>query len=333
MHTTLHERRPTKDTPNKIQIVAKKLQQTLLIPVEKLSLSDTEKSVLSTITLGYRENMSREVRRQFSMTGVAHILAVSGFHVAIVCGFLSFLLSFLSVNNIGRWICYILTILLLWLFAALSGLAASAVRSAIMLTLYLTGRQLRRKTDGYNTLAASAFCMLVYDPFYLFDIGFQLSYLAVYSILYLQPKLKKVIDVRNPVLAKPWDWITVTIAAQTGVSFLCLYYFGQFSLVFLLTNLPLTFIATLLIPLTLLWLILPAWFPWMEWLQQGIEILTRSMMWIVDSFSSMSGSTISFRFTFEVLILSYLFLVLLLLYHNKYHNRPLLDKKIVHLEP
>lgn len=98
-----------------------------------------------------------------------------------------------------------------------------------MLSLYLTGRALRRVTDGYNTLAAAAFCMLAYNPYYLFDVGFQLSYLAVFFILFLVPRFKEWIVVRNPLLAMPWEWITVSIAAQIGTALLCFYYFGQFS--------------------------------------------------------------------------------------------------------
>ncbi|WP_286084125.1 ComEC/Rec2 family competence protein, partial [Parabacteroides goldsteinii] len=191
-------------------------QERLLEPFERLNLSKEEKSVLATITLGYRKEMDREVRRRFSVTGVAHLLAVSGFHVAVVCGFLSLLFSFLLKNSFYSWLRYLLTLCLLWSFVVITGLAASAVRAGLMLTLYLTGRVLRRMTDGYNTLAAAAFCMLVFNPLYLFDIGFQLSYLAVLSILYLQPRLQNLIVVRNPVIAIPWGWITVTLAAQAG---------------------------------------------------------------------------------------------------------------------
>lgn len=226
---------------------AREEQQRLLEPIEKLNLTDEEKSVLATITVGYRQAMSREVRNRFSVTGVAHILAVSGFHVAIVCGFLSFLFSFLSRNGCCRWIRYISLLVLLWGFVAITGLAASSVRAALMLTMYLTGGVLDRRAERYNILAASAFCMLVYEPLYLFDIGFQLSYLAVLSILYFQPRLQALIKVHNPFLRTPWGWVTVTLSAQAGTTFLCLYYFGQFSTVFLLTNLPLTFLATLLI--------------------------------------------------------------------------------------
>lgn len=293
---------------------AKDRQSQLLSSLDSLQLSDQEKSVLATITIGYRKSMDREVRKRFSVAGVAHILAVSGFHVGVVCGFVSFILSFLPRSLLSKWIKYLFTILLLWLFVVVTGLSASAVRAALMLTIYLTGYLLRRNTDKYNILAASAFCMLVYEPLYLFDIGFQLSYTAVFSILYLQPRLKRTIEVRNPLLAYPWDCITVTVAAQVGTTFLCLYYFGQFSLVFLLANLPLTFLALLLIPAGIIWMLLPAGFPGYGYLQLAVEYLTGSMLWLVDLFSRISFSSLAFSFSFPLLLASYGVLFLSLLY-------------------
>lgn len=299
---------------SRLELLACSGQQYLLKSFDTLRLTETEKSVLATITLGYRKTMDRDTRKRFSITGVAHLLAVSGFHVAIVCGFLSFFLSFLLRTQWGRWGKFLLTIVLLWSFAYITGLAASAVRAAVMLTLYLTGKVLRRTTDGYNTLAASAFCMLVYNPFYLFDIGFQLSYTAVLFILYLQPRLKKLIDVRNPILAIPWDWITVTVAAQIGTTCLCLYYFRQFSMVFLFTNLPLTFLATFLIPAGLIWILLPAGFPGYDWIQAFVEVLTRSMLKIVNVFSQVPGAVYTFRFNLFTTCMGYGILLFSLLY-------------------
>ncbi|MDH6304709.1 competence protein ComEC [Parabacteroides sp. PF5-5] len=315
--TAYHAGRLEASSVSVLQEKAYRLQQRAIRPLEHLSLSDAEKSVLATISLGAREKMPKEVRKQFSVTGVVHILAVSGFHVAIVCSFISWILVFLSGSRVGRWTKYLLTLALLWTFVLVSGLAASSVRAGIMLSLYLSGRQLYRTTDSYNTLAASAFCMLVYNPLYLFDVGFQLSYTAVWFILYLQPRLNKVLQVRNPLLAAPWSWLTVTLAAQIGVTFLCLYYFGYFSLVFIFTNLPLTLIATLLIPLTLLWMLLPAGLPGIELLQSGIEYLTRGMMWVVEAFSR-EGSSLSFRFTLGMLLLSYPALLSYLLYRTRH---------------
>lgn len=284
---------------------AGKGQERLLESFERLHLPEEEKSVLATLTLGYRKEMKRDVRERFSATGVAHLLAVSGFHVAIVCGFLSLLFSLLPKNSFYRWIRYLLTLCLLWSFVIITGLAASAVRAGLMLSLYLTGRVLRQTTDGYNTLAASAFCMLVFNPLYLFDVGFQLSYLAVLSILYLQPRLQNLIVVRNPVIAIPWGWITVTLAAQAGTTLLCLYYFRRVSLVFLFTNLPLTFIATLLIPAGICWVLLPASVPGYDLLQLSVEKLTHAMLCIVDAFSRVTEATFNARINLLLTVLGY----------------------------
>jgi competence protein ComEC len=115
--------------------------------------------------------------------------------------------------------------------------------------------------------------------------------------------------------------MTLTLAAQTGVTFLCLYYFGNFSTVFLFTNLPLALIATLLIPTSLLWLLLPAGFPFHEFLQGVIEVLVRSMMWIVDAFSRIPGSSLSFRFDGLTMWLCYGALLLLMLYNEQRRPR------------
>lgn len=286
----------------------------LLKPFDRLNLSKEEKSVLATITLGYRKDMSRDVRKRFSLTGVAHLLAVSGFHVAVVCGFLSLLFSFLPKSPFYRWLKYLLTLCLLWCFVVITGLAPSAVRAGLMLTLYLSGRVLRRTTDGYNTLAAAAFCMLAFNPLYLFDVGFQLSYLAVLSILFLQPRLQDLIMVRNPIVAIPWGWITVTLAAQAGTTLLCLYYFGQFSLVFLCTNLPLTFLATFLIPAGLIWILLPAGIPGYGLLQLFVEKMTHTLFWIVDSFSRVTQVAFYTRIGLLVTVLGYGSILCFLLY-------------------
>ena len=299
---------------------AREEQQRLLEPIAKLNLTDEEKSVLATITVGYRQAMSREVRNRFSATGVAHILAVSGFHVAIVCGFLSFLFSFLPRNGCCRWIRYISLLVLLWGFAAITGLAVSSVRAALMLTMYLTGGVLDRRAERYNILAASAFCMLVYEPLYFF----QLSYLAVLSILYFQPRLQALIKVHNPFLRTPWGWVTVTLSAQAGTTFLCLYYFGQFSTVFLLTNLPLTFLATLLIPASLVYMFLPEWIPGYGWLQVGVEWLAHDLLWVVDAFSQVPGAVFSFRFDFPAMLVAYGMLLSILLYGHTGRSRYLL---------
>lgn len=292
----------------------------LLQKYTRLNLSEQEQAVLSALTFGYTAGMSKDQKQRFSITGVSHILSVSGFHVAIVCGFISLLLSFLPEQKIVRYVRYLITNGLLWGFTAMTGFSTPAVRAALMITFYLTGQLFRRTTDGYNTMAASAFFMLVYNPFYLFDIGFELSYLAVFSILYLQPRFNKILTIRNPLFALLWGWITVTLAAQIGTTPLCMYSFGLFSTVFLFTNLPLTIIATFLIPVALVWVFLPPWIPGYTLLQQLTELLTHWLLVIVDKFSTLPAATFTFSFDWPEMLFCYGAGIFLLIYRR--NKRP-----------
>ncbi|MDR0349301.1 MAG: ComEC/Rec2 family competence protein [Tannerella sp.] len=296
---------------------ARRLQEYMVGKLDGLRLQNNEKSMLATLTVNYRKALSWELRNQFSATGVAHLLSVSGFHVGIVAAFLSSLFSILPKSSVFRWIRFVLLLLFVWAFAYIAGLSAPSVRAALMLTIYLTGKQLQLRPDRYNTLAAAAFCMLVYNPFYLFDVGFQLSFIAVFFILYLQPRFYRLIEVRNPLIATPWGVLTVTVAAQIGTVFLCSYYFGEVSTVFLFTNLTLSLVATVLIPLVLFYMLMPVGIPGSEWLQAVIEFLTKVMMQVVTRFSQLPGATLSIRFDFVTLICSYLILGFILYYFHE----------------
>jgi competence protein ComEC len=290
--------------PCVIMAIAEQSQQRLVEKIDRLSLTDGEKSVLAALTVGYKKALPREVRKRFAVSGVAHILSVSGFHVAVAYSFVSLLLGLLFPRRfplrILRWA---VTVGAVWVFVAVSGMAAASIRAGCMLTVYLTGKYLvRRRTDSYNTLAATAFFMLACHPAYLFDIGFQLSFIAVFSILYLQPPLRDLIDVKNPLLAKPWGWVTVSIAAQVGTAFLCAYYFGYFSLTFLFTNVPVILFASLLIPAALVWLLLPVGD---GMLQRVVEELTHYLVYTADLFGTLSWAAYPFRFTLVGVIAAY----------------------------
>ena len=299
---------------------AMEIQSRMVAKLDVLRLPEADKTILATLTVNYRKAMTWELRSQFSVTGVSHLLAVSGFHVGIVCAFVNILLSVFPGKRVAaRWIKYIMTMLCVWTFTFVSGLATAAVRAAVMLTIYMTGSGVfGRKADSYNTLAGAAFCMLVYNPFYLFDIGFQLSFVAVFFILYLQPRISSLLEIRNPLIAYPWNVLTVTVSAQVGVVFLCCFYFGQTSLVFLFTNLALSLLANVLIPATLIWMIAPIGIPGISMLQMVIENVTRWFMWIVDSFAAIPGATMSLRFDFFTLVFSYLGLAFILMYFRSH---------------
>jgi competence protein ComEC len=304
-----------RNTPFLIRL-ARQIQSSMVEKIGLMDIPDAHKSVLASLSVNYKATMDWATRSQFSVAGVAHVLAVSGFHVAVVYWCIRKALFFLP-EKIVFWkaLKYCIIILYVWGYALISGLGSPSVRAALMITVFLIGKILRRSPDKYNSLFAAAFIMLVYNPLDILSISFQLSFTAVFFIMYLQPKLEDLISVKNPLISVPWDIITCSIAAQTGVMFLCCYYFGYISTLFIFANLFVCFMAEILIPCTLLWLLLPLSTPYLsDILQYIIATTTRWMMWIVDGFSSIPGAAFKIRIDIFTLLASYLWLALTLLW-------------------
>jgi competence protein ComEC len=277
--------------------------------LEKLSLPKESETILSAITLGNSTLLTSDLRSKFSTIGCAHLLAVSGFHVTIITGALFLLLGCIPFIGGNHTLIRVLMLLLIWVFALLTGLSPATVRASTMVTLYIVGKLLYEQKDTYNILVAAAFLMLFYQPLYLFDLGFQLSFLALLAILYLQPKIGQWIQVRNPIISTPWSCLTLSLTAQVGTAPLCLYAFGAFPLLFLFTNLPLTIFATVLIPITLGWLIVEPLFPWLgHVIASVIQIVSSWMLYIIESFSSIPGASFQCSFNLKETFASYLFI-------------------------
>ncbi len=221
-------------------------REKLLSVYRNLNLNEDELALLSAITLGYKDDLSVELKTRFSATGASHILAVSGLHVGIIYLITSFLLFPLGGNKFWQRISkQCILIICLWVFAFITGLSPSVVRAVTMFSLVAVSVALNRRSSILNTVCVAAFGMLLYNPYYLFDVGFQLSYSAVIAIVSLQPILNKIITVENRILKPLWGLITVSIAAQIGTFPITIYYFHQFPNYFILTNLlviPLTYI-------------------------------------------------------------------------------------------
>lgn len=290
----------------------KVLQLNLVKTFDSLDLQKWEREILSTITFGFRENLDSTVRHRFSLAGAAHILAVSGFHVGVVYSFFRICLSIIPTRKTELiFFKNLCLLLLIWTFVSLTGLAASAVRAAFMLSLYIIGKTLRRKTDSYNTWCAAAFCMLVYNPFYLFDLGFELSFLAVLSILFFFPRINSVFKLKNPLIRIPWSWFSISIAAQIGTLPLCLYYWGEVSSVALLSALPVTILSILIIPLGLLWAVTMFMGFHMESLKIILELLMKCFCDFVNRMGQIEPLNTFVPFTAVMLLLVYLFLLFL----------------------
>ncbi|MDQ7948897.1 MAG: ComEC/Rec2 family competence protein [Pedobacter sp.] len=246
-------------------------------------------SVASTLVLGYRADLSQETLNAYSKTGTIHALSVSGMHVGIIYIFLNWVLFFLDRHRLLRILKCTLICSLIWYYALLTGFSPSVLRSAIMLTVFILAKTFNRSSNSYNILAFTAFSLLIYDPMLLWDVGFQLSFLAVFGLIYLQPKIYAWLVVPNYWLDRLWATVAISIAAQVATFPLSIYYFHQFPLYFIFSNLfillPLTAMMYLGIGILLLNLNFLA--PIFEWI---IKVTNSGLKWIAElPFSGING--------------------------------------------
>lgn len=214
-------------------------------------IQEDEFAVGAALLLGYVDKLDADIITAYSSTGALHVLSVSGLHVAIVYIVFNWLLFFLDKIKYGKIIKAITLLLLLWFYAALTGLSPSVLRSAAMFSFIIFAKAFNRHTNIYNTLAASAFFLLIINPYLIMDVGFQLSYLAVIGIVYIQPKIYAWLEVENWLLDQIWIITSVSISAQIATFPLGLHYFHQFPNYFLLSNFIVIPVSTVIIYLGL----------------------------------------------------------------------------------
>jgi competence protein ComEC len=213
------------------------------------SFSKEELSILFALFLGEKQHISQELKTNYSKAGVIHILAISGLHVGILLFIFLFLLKPIEYLKNGAIYKLLITILLLWFFAIFTGLSPSVVRAVTMYSFVAAGQLFNRRTPTYFSLISSMLFLLLVNPLSLFDVGFQLSYTAVFAIVWTQPILSKCYQPKQKIVKYFWDLITVSVAAQLGVLPLSIFYFNQFPGLFLIANLvviPTLFILLIL---------------------------------------------------------------------------------------
>lgn len=226
-----------KNAGNPVMAYAINLRQQLVHKF-KVNMVDTNAAaVASTLILGYKADLNPDVLQAYTKTGTVHVLSVSGAHVAIVFVFISFILSFLNRSRYGQWVKAIVSILLIWAYALLTGFSPAVCRSAVMISMIILGKAGYRYNNTANLLALSAFILLLYDPLLIADVGFQLSYLAVLGLIMLQPVIFNWFKLKNKYASKLWYYISASLAAQVITFPLSAFYFHQFPLYFLLSNL------------------------------------------------------------------------------------------------
>jgi len=204
----------------------------------KRHLSEDSYSIAAALVLGYREALTDEIQNAYADTGAIHVLAVSGLHVGIIAWILGFIMRLIFGKHFKkRKLPIVILISSLWLFAWLTGGSPSVLRAAMMFSFLTYGYYLNRPNSIYNNLAISAFLLLLWNPYLIMAVGFQLSYLAVLGIVYFTPKIEKLFYIRNKVAKYCWTLTCVAIGAQIGTLPISLFYFHQFPLLFMLSGL------------------------------------------------------------------------------------------------
>jgi competence protein ComEC len=241
------------------------LRQRQTVLYRKLIRDDEAFAVAAALILGYRSDLNAETLAAYSRTGTIHALSVSGMHVGIIYLILEWALKWMNRNKVLKWLKVLLILSLIWFYTGLTGCSASVLRSAIMLTFFIIAKALRKEANSYHVLALSAFCLLLYDPFLFFDAGWQLSYLAVLGLVWLQPGIESLIRIKWQWLQKLWSMISLSIAAQLLTSPFSVYYFHQFPVYFIFSNL------FIVLPVTIL-------------MYSGIAILLFRLFWLAPAF-------------------------------------------------
>lgn len=279
-------------------------------------LKGQELELAQALLLGERTGLDIYVSDAFSRTGAMHILAVSGLHIGILMQILMFVFSFFP-RLISKNKALIIVVIIAWFYALLSGFSASVIRSVVMFSMLIMGDLLSRKVSSINILAFSAFIILCWNPYFLFDVGFQLSYAAMIGIFMFYPFLKKQFYSRFKIIRLVYEGTAIGVSAQLLTLPLTLYYFHQFPNYFWLTNIALMAFSFVVLALgVILFVVFFSFF-----LQNVIGFLLEKtmglMLWIVDSINNLpfavaNGFELSKIQVFEIYVLIFMFYITLI---------------------
>lgn len=282
----------------KFRLQMQLLQQRTATMLETRLRDNHASALLRAVILGDKSGLQKADKTAFSVAGVSHVLALSGLHLSIIYVFLSFLLSGI-LYPFRRSVAYpflvqLLLLLTIWVYVFLVGMSASILRSAIMLSVYGVVSLLNRDKMSLNTLSFAGIVMLLYNPFLLWDVGFQLSFVAVLSIFIFYPFLYSILSHRTTNKALLWCWslLSVSLSAQVGTAPLIAYYFERFSNYFLLANMIVIPLITAIMYIAVVFLLLHSFFDVSEMLVMVLNVLTRWLTSFVEWISVLPYSSI-----------------------------------------
>ena len=251
-----------------------------ILDILKKNIGDNkdELGIAEALLIGYTNDLDNDLVQAYSNTGVVHVIAISGMHLGLIYVMLVWVFGKLSFIKKSKIIQVVLILSCLWLFSLLTGAAASVLRSAVMFSCIAIGKNFFKQASIFNSLAASAFILLCYNPYYLWDVGFQLSYLAVIGIIIFQKPIYNTIYIKNKYVNEVWKLVAISIAAQLLTFPICIYYFHQFPNLFILTNIIAVPLSSLILYLEIAMISL-SWIPFIgTWLGK----LTQWLVWLMN---------------------------------------------------
>ncbi|QED38191.1 ComEC/Rec2 family competence protein [Antarcticibacterium arcticum] len=306
-----------------IRALAGNLRDQIISGLREKDFKQEELAIIQALLLGQRQEISQEIYSNYAAAGVIHILAVSGLHVGIILIILHRLFKPLERLQYGRFLKTLLLLVLLWGFAIMAGLSPSVVRAVSMFSFVAIGMQLQRRTSVLNTLFMSLLVLLLINPFYILQVGFQLSYAAVFSIVLIQPHLYGLYKGNSRIIKYFWGILSVTIAAQIGVLPLSLFYFHQFPGLFFISNLVILPFLGIILGLGILVMLLSLFELLPEILAEGFGYIISSL----NNFVSWAASREEFifeniGFSLVLCLTAYLIVIgfILLLKDFRYRN-------------
>ncbi|MCG8881945.1 ComEC/Rec2 family competence protein [Tenacibaculum finnmarkense] len=297
--------------------VSEQFRNNIQTSLKEKGFKKEELSVINALLLGQRKNISKNLLQNYTNAGAVHILAISGLHIGILFLLLNSLFKPIERLKNGLLFKTIIILILLWMFAFIAGLSASVVRAVTMFTFVAVGASFKRKKVVEYSLISSMLFLLLLKPLFLFDVGFQLSYLAVFGIIWTQPLLYNLWISKFWLLDKFWRLLTVSIAAQIGILPISLYYFHQFPGLFFIANLLIIpFLGSILIGgiliivLALLKIPLQILFDFYGWI---ISLMNKTVALIANQeqflFQEISMSFYKMILWYVVIIFTYQFII------------------------
>ncbi len=264
-----------------LNIELKKFRRKIFNYYRQSGLNENELAVFSALTLGDKSLLEHDLRQGYVSAGLMHVLAVSGLHVGIIYMVVKFLLKGLMKKRWGTIVRFFVSIAILWGYAMFTGLSPSVTRAATMFSVFVIGDLFGKRYAVYNSMALAAFILLFYNPLLLLNVGFQMSFLAVMGIVFFYPIVYKWIYVPHKYLDKIWQLMAVSIAAQIITTPLSLYYFHQFPLLFMLSNLLMVPLATVLMYVFVMMIV----FMPVPFISQKIGWLADKLTWLMNQFT------------------------------------------------